>query len=132
MQATAVDLPGILIFHPPVGASLPRGRENGSTPHGPSESFSRVTPQFLLVPALGYNAAMARALVTDGSEPCVAVVGGGVIGVCSAYYLARRGARVVLLDRDEIGRGASFGNAGLISPGHPPINKPGISANHSG
>jgi D-amino-acid dehydrogenase len=48
-----------------------------------------------------------------------------VIGVCSAYFLARGGARVTLLERDEIGRRASFGNAGLISPGHPPINKPG-------
>jgi D-amino-acid dehydrogenase len=55
----------------------------------------------------------------------VVVVGGGVIGVCSAYWLARRGAAVTLLERDEIGRGASYGNAGLISPGHPPINRPG-------
>lgn len=58
-------------------------------------------------------------------EPHVIVVGGGVIGACCAYYLVVRGARVTLLERDEIGRGASFGNAGLISPGHPPINRPG-------
>jgi D-amino-acid dehydrogenase len=61
----------------------------------------------------------------SGSELRVAVVGGGVIGVCCAYYLARRGATVIVLERDEIGRGASYGNAGLISPGHPPINRPG-------
>jgi len=53
------------------------------------------------------------------------VVGGGVIGVCCAYALARRGVDVTLLERDEIGKGASFGNAGTISPGHPPINRPG-------
>ena len=59
------------------------------------------------------------------SERRVIVVGGGVIGVCCAYFLARRGVAVTLLERDEIGKGASYGNAGLISPGHPPINRPG-------
>jgi D-amino-acid dehydrogenase len=53
------------------------------------------------------------------------IVGGGVIGTCVAYYLARRGAEVVLLERSEIAGGASRGNAGMISPGHPPINGPG-------
>ena len=60
-----------------------------------------------------------------GSELRVVVVGGGVIGVSCAYYLARRGAAVTVLERDEIGMAASYGNAGLISPGHPPINRPG-------
>jgi D-amino-acid dehydrogenase len=55
----------------------------------------------------------------------VIIVGGGVIGVCCAYFMSRRGARVTLLERDEIGRGASYGNAGTIAPGHGPINKPG-------
>lgn len=54
----------------------------------------------------------------------VVVVGGGVIGVCSAYYLSRRGLDVVLLERRELGSGASSGNAGVIAPGHPPLNKP--------
>ncbi|HXI44017.1 MAG TPA: FAD-dependent oxidoreductase, partial [Bryobacteraceae bacterium] len=60
-----------------------------------------------------------------GPEPRIVVVGGGVIGVCCAYFLARRGARVTVLERDEIGKGASYGNAGSIAPGHLPINKPG-------
>lgn len=55
----------------------------------------------------------------------VVVVGGGVIGVCCAYFLAKEGADVTLVERDEIGGGASFGNAGSIAPGHPPLNKPG-------
>lgn len=57
--------------------------------------------------------------------PRVVIVGGGVIGVCCAYFLAKRGARVTVLERDQIGKGASYGNAGSIAPGHAPINKPG-------
>mgnify|MGYP005849147333 CR=1 FL=1 len=60
-----------------------------------------------------------------GSGKGVVVAGGGVIGVCCAYYLARRGARVAALERSRIGDGASFGNAGVIAPGHPPITRPG-------
>ena len=55
----------------------------------------------------------------------VVIVGGGVIGVCAAYFLARRGAAVTVLERGDLCRGASFGNAGGITPGHVPINKPG-------
>jgi D-amino-acid dehydrogenase len=58
-------------------------------------------------------------------EKKVIVVGGGVIGVCCAYYLMQRGVHVTLLERNEIGSGASFGNAGTIACGHGPLNKPG-------
>jgi len=58
-------------------------------------------------------------------ERRVIVVGGGVIGVCCAYFLAKKGAEVILVERGEIGQGASFGNAGTIAAGHPPLNKPG-------
>ncbi len=59
----------------------------------------------------------------SGSD--VVIVGAGVIGVCTAYYLARHGVSVTVVERDEVGKGASFGNAGCIAPGHTPINKPG-------
>jgi D-amino-acid dehydrogenase len=62
---------------------------------------------------------------TAGHRDRVVVVGGGVIGACCSYYLAKRGAAVTVVERDEIGRGASYGNAGTIAPGHGPINKPG-------
>ena len=64
-----------------------------------------------------------------GSAPRVLVVGGGVIGMSCAYYLARAGAAVTVLERDHVGAGASSGNAGTVSAGHPPLNRPGrISA----
>ncbi len=55
----------------------------------------------------------------------VVVVGGGVIGVCAAYRLAARGADVLLVERDRLAAGASFGNAGTVCADHPPLNKPG-------
>lgn len=59
------------------------------------------------------------------STPRIVVVGGGVIGVSCAYELASRGANVVLFERDRLASGASFGNAGTVSAGHPPLNRPG-------
>ena len=49
----------------------------------------------------------------------VIVLGGGVIGVTSAYYLAQQGAEVTVLDRQAgPAEETSFGNAGQISPGY--------------
>ena len=45
----------------------------------------------------------------------VAVVGGGVIGCSVAYHAARRGARVVLLEADRVGSGASGAAAGMLN-----------------
>ena len=60
-----------------------------------------------------------------GPDVRIVVIGGGVIGICTAYFLARRGANVTVLQRGAVADGASRGNAGMISPGHPPINGPG-------
>jgi D-amino-acid dehydrogenase len=46
----------------------------------------------------------------------IAVIGGGIIGVASAVELARRGARVTVLERDRVGHGCSYGNAGWLTP----------------
>ncbi|MGE8539285.1 MAG: FAD-dependent oxidoreductase, partial [Acinetobacter sp.] len=47
----------------------------------------------------------------------VLVLGSGVIGVASAYYLAQQGAEVTVLDRQTgPAEETSFGNAGQISP----------------
>ena len=45
----------------------------------------------------------------------VAIVGGGVVGVACALELARRGADVRVLERDRLGHGCSYGNAGWLT-----------------
>lgn len=45
----------------------------------------------------------------------VAVIGAGVIGLCTTLRLLDAGRQVVILDPDEPGRGASFGNAGTVA-----------------
>ncbi|WP_462382760.1 NAD(P)/FAD-dependent oxidoreductase [Pseudomonas sp. Marseille-QA0892] len=52
---------------------------------------------------------------TVDDSPDIAVVGAGVVGVCCALALARRGLRVSVLDPKEPGRGASYGNAGHLA-----------------
>lgn len=57
------------------------------------------------------------------------VIGGGAIGVASAYYLGQSGWRVTVIDSGEIGRGCSYGNLCLITPCHSsPIPGPGVIA----
>lgn len=48
----------------------------------------------------------------DGQR--IAIVGGGLIGLFSAYYLARQGANVVIAESRRLGSGAARGNGGLI------------------
>jgi D-amino-acid dehydrogenase len=54
------------------------------------------------------------------------VLGGGIVGLSTAYYLAKRGERVTVIERNRVGVGASSGNAGIIALGHPPLPRPGL------
>ena len=58
----------------------------------------------------------------------VVVIGAGIVGLCSAYYLLERGHRVTILERGEPDHDCcSLGNAGFISPSHfVPLAAPGI------
>jgi D-amino-acid dehydrogenase len=58
----------------------------------------------------------------------VLIIGGGVIGLCTAYYCARRGFAVTVVERNAAQRdGCSFGNAGMIVPSHfVPLAAPGM------
>ena len=58
----------------------------------------------------------------------VLILGGGVIGVTTAYYLAKQGADVTVIDRQaDVAQETSYGNAGQVSPGYStPWAAPGI------
>ena len=58
----------------------------------------------------------------------VLVLGGGVIGTTTAYFLAREGFEVTVIERlSEVAQEASFANAGQISPGYStPWAAPGV------
>lgn len=51
-----------------------------------------------------------------GRHPDVLVVGGGVIGLTSAYLLAKSGLSVEVVDKGEMGREASWAGAGILPP----------------
>jgi D-amino-acid dehydrogenase len=57
------------------------------------------------------------------------IIGGGIIGLCSAYYLQKSGWQVTVIERDSLDDNCSFGNAGMIVPSHfVPLASPGIVA----
>jgi D-amino-acid dehydrogenase len=57
----------------------------------------------------------------------VVVVGAGVIGLCCAYELRKRGLNVLVLERGRAGSGASHGNGGWICPSYSdPLPAPGL------
>lgn len=58
----------------------------------------------------------------------ILIIGAGVIGLATAFYCARRGHRVTVLERNAAHRdGCSFGNAGMIVPSHfVPLAAPGM------
>ena len=57
----------------------------------------------------------------------VLVIGGGIIGLCSAYYLQKEGHQVTIVDQSNLDSGASYVNAGYLSPSHViPLSAPGV------
>jgi glycine oxidase len=51
--------------------------------------------------------------------PDVAIIGGGIIGLTSAYFLAKAGVSVAVYDRGDFGKEASWAGAGILPPGNP-------------
>jgi D-amino-acid dehydrogenase len=57
------------------------------------------------------------------------IVGAGIIGLSSAYYLQKNGWEVTILEKTDGTDNCSFGNAGMIVPSHfTPLASPGIVA----
>ena len=55
------------------------------------------------------------------------IIGGGTIGLLSAYQLRKRGRDVVIIDKGNPGEGASLGNAGWVTPSlSGPVPAPGL------
>jgi D-amino-acid dehydrogenase len=57
----------------------------------------------------------------------VVIIGGGIIGLCSAYYLQKAGHQVTVIDKSNMDAGASHVNAGYLTPSHIiPLAAPGM------
>jgi D-amino-acid dehydrogenase len=57
----------------------------------------------------------------------VGIIGGGIIGLSSAYYLAKAGHQVTIIDQGDLNVTCSTGNAGMIVPSHLiPLASPGM------
>ncbi|OOQ60187.1 NAD(P)/FAD-dependent oxidoreductase [Mucilaginibacter pedocola] len=55
------------------------------------------------------------------------IIGGGIIGLFSAYYLKKAGWEIEILDQGDMQDNCSFGNAGMIVPSHfVPLAAPGM------
>ena len=57
----------------------------------------------------------------------IAIIGGGIIGLSTAYYLNKAGHRVTIFDKGNLQDNCSIGNAGMIVPSHIiPLAAPGM------
>mgnify|MGYP006242375311 FL=1 len=65
--------------------------------------------------------------MSQAAQESVAVIGAGIVGICSAAFLQRAGYKVTLVDAEDPGTMTSFGNAGAISAHSvTPMALPGI------
>ncbi|WP_341268172.1 FAD-dependent oxidoreductase [Gordonia malaquae] len=64
---------------------------------------------------------------TTGHQRRIAVVGAGMVGLSTAWFLQERGVDVTVLDRKDVAAGSSWGNAGWLTPGiSTPLPEPAV------
>ena len=64
------------------------------------------------------------------SKPHIAVVGAGIVGICSAYFLQKTGFQVTLIDKNEPGSITSYGHACTFADyACVPVNSPDLFKN---
>jgi D-amino-acid dehydrogenase len=57
----------------------------------------------------------------------ILIIGGGIMGLSSAYFLQKAGHEVTILEKGDLSDNCSFGNAGMIVPSHfVPLAAPGM------
>lgn len=57
------------------------------------------------------------------------IIGAGIAGLSSAYYLLQKGWQVEILEQNDLSNNCSYGNAGMIVPSHfTPLAAPGVVA----
>lgn len=92
------------------GAPEPR-LESGSDPPAPSYNVGVTAPYWLEDPY------QPRPPLAGAATSDVAILGGGITGVAAAYFLAGRGCKVALVERDSVASGATGRNAGFLLRG---------------
>lgn len=69
----------------------------------------------------------SQVLPQQSDRKSIVVIGGGVVGAATAYYLSEAGCDVTIIDKGDFGQGCSHGNCGYVSPSHVfPLCKPGM------
>ena len=109
---------------PGEGLRLCRANAGGSTPpgnwfarrHTPSVRTTRKMRTNLAGQRLASPRPAASRMRMMRTNPDVLVIGGGVIGLTSAYLLAKSGLTVEVVDKGEMGREASWAGAGILPP----------------
>jgi len=66
-------------------------------------------------------------MIKSTNKGNITIIGAGIMGLCSAYYLVKEGFKVTLLEQGNLTDNCSSGNAGMIVPSHfIPLAAPGM------